>query len=79
MSKVTDQLLAAAHAAGNGDRDESLALTLALRERHFNAASELLGTGVFGEFHAELEKRFNSLDDLLRGIAAVGGIDCTHS
>jgi aspartate kinase len=72
MAKVTDQLLAAAQAAGNGDREVSLSLTLALRERHFNAASELLGTGVFGEFHAELEKEFNSLDDLLRGIAAVG-------
>jgi len=72
MAKVTDQLLAAANAAGSSAREKSLEISLALRERHFNAASELLGTGVFSEFHSVLETEFNSLDDLLRGIAAVG-------
>lgn len=72
MSKVTDQLLATARAAGSGDRDTALKLSRALRERHYNTAGELLGTGVFTQFHSELESEFDALDELLRGIAAVG-------
>src|SRR3954471_3041590 len=72
MAKVTDQLLATAQAAGNGEREKALDLARALRERHYAAASELLSTGVFSEFHSELETDFDSLDELLRGIAAVG-------
>jgi aspartate kinase len=72
MAKVTDQLLTMARAAGSGDRDTALKLSRALRERHYNAAGELLGTGIFTQFHSELESDFDSLDELLRGIAAVG-------
>jgi aspartate kinase len=72
MAKVTDQLLAMSRAAGAGDRDTALKLSRELRERHYNTAGELLGTGVFTEFHRELEADFDSLDELLRGIAAVG-------
>jgi aspartate kinase len=72
MAKVTDQLLATARAAGAGDRGIALQFSRALRERHYNAAGELLGTGVFTQFHSELEADFDALDDLLRGISAVG-------
>jgi aspartate kinase len=72
MAKVTDQLLATARAAGSGDRDEALKLSRTLRERHYNTAGELLGTGLFTQFHRELELEFDGLDELLRGIAAVG-------
>lgn len=72
MSKVTDQLISAAHQAGAGTVSDAIATSRALRERHYAAAGELLGTGVFTDFHAELETEFDSLDDLLRGIAAVG-------
>src|SRR3954471_2996219 len=72
MAKVTDQLLATGHAAGDGDREKALELSRASRERHYAAASELLSTGVFTDFHSELEADFDSLDELLRGIAAVG-------
>jgi aspartate kinase len=72
MAKVTDQLVAMARAAGAGDRDSALQLSRAVRERHYNATSELLGTSVFGELHGELEADFDALDDLLRGISAVG-------
>jgi aspartate kinase len=72
MSKVTDQLLAMARAAGNGDRKSALSLSRALRERHYNTAGELLGTALFTEFHGDLGVYFESLDELLRGIAAVG-------
>jgi aspartate kinase len=72
MSKVTDTLVAMAKAAGSGDREAALDLSRKLRERHYSVASELLGTGVFTEVHADLESEFNALDELLRGISAVG-------
>src|ERR1039457_1327596 len=72
MSKVTDTLLAMAAAAGNGDRDQALDLCRQVRERHFNTAGELLGTGLFTELHSELQAEFDSLEQLLSGICAVG-------
>ena len=72
MSKVTDQLLAAGQAAGAGDPGKALELARGLRERHYSTAGELLGTGLFTQFHSELESEFDALDELLRGIAAVG-------
>jgi len=72
MAKVTDQLLAMARAAGAGNREQAIQLSRALRERHYTAAGELLGTGVFTQFHSEMEEDFNGLDELLRGLAAVG-------
>ena len=72
MAKVTDQLLAMARAAGEGDRKTALKLCRALQERHYNTAGELLGTALFTEFHGDLGTDFETLDELLRGIAAVG-------
>jgi aspartate kinase len=72
LAKVTDQLLAMARAAGNGDHKTALGLSRALRERHYTTAGELLGTGVFTSLHSELEESFDALDELLRGIVAVG-------
>ena len=72
MSKVTDQLLAMARAAGNGDRKTAMELSRKLRERHYNTAGELIGSAVFTQFHSDLEEHFEALDELLRGIAAVG-------
>src|SRR5690348_13656852 len=72
MAKVTDQLITMARTAGSGDRDSALQLARAVRERHYNAASELLGTSTFSQIHSELEADFDALDELLRGIAAVG-------
>jgi aspartate kinase len=72
MAKVTDQLLAMANAAGAGDLDKALDLCLKLRERHYNTAGELLGTGLHTELHSELASEFDNLDQLLRGICAVG-------
>src|SRR5215472_16105484 len=69
---MTDQLLTVASAAAAGNREKALELSLAARERHFNTASDLLGTGRFAQIHAELEEEFNGLDDLLRGVVAVG-------
>src|SRR3954469_24841754 len=72
MAKVTDQLLNMARAAGAGDRDTALKLCRQLQERHYNTAGELLGTGLFTNFHNHLAAHFESLDELLRGIVAVG-------
>ena len=72
MAKVTDQLLAMAAAAGRGDRIQALAISRALRERHYLTAGELLGTGLHTELHSDLGSEFDSLDELLRGISAVG-------
>ena len=72
MAKVTDQLLAMARAAGVGDRKTALKLCRSLQERHYNTAGELLGTALFTQFHGDLGVDFDALDELLRGIAAVG-------
>jgi aspartate kinase len=72
LAKVTDQLQQMGEAAGRGERDNALQLARCLRERHYNVAGELLGTGLFTQFHAELESDFDALEELLRGIAAVG-------
>src|ERR1039457_1342335 len=72
MARVTDTLLTMARAAGAGERKTALKLCRSLQERHYNTASELLGTALFTDFHSELGSDFESLDELLRGIAAVG-------
>jgi aspartate kinase len=72
MAKVTDQLLTMARSAGAGERKTALKLLRALRERHYETAGELLGTALFTEFHSDLGEDLDSLDELLRGIAAVG-------
>jgi aspartate kinase len=72
MARVTDQLLRMARAAGGGDRATALTLARELRERHYNTAGELLGTALFTQFHSELGAEFEELEELVRGIAAVG-------
>lgn len=73
MAKVTDLLLAAAAAAGLGDKTGALALSSRLRTRHIDTAAALVTAE---DRRAALQKvlhgEFDSLDDLLRGIAAVG-------
>jgi len=72
MSKITDQLVAMSKAAGSGDKDKAQELSLAARERHYQAVSDLLRHQTFTPLHQELERDFNGLDELLRGISAVG-------
>src|ERR1035437_4620980 len=74
MAKVTDQLLAMGRAAGSGDREQALQLAQALRDRHHNTARQLLGPASYDQFQATLEQEFDTLDELLPGIAAVGEI-----
>ena len=72
LAKITDQLLGMAVAAGAGQRDRALDLCRAARERHYNTAAELLGTRAFEQIAPDLEADFNGLDELLRGVVAVG-------
>ncbi|HEV3038869.1 MAG TPA: lysine-sensitive aspartokinase 3 [Candidatus Angelobacter sp.] len=72
LAKITDQLLAMASAAGAGDKAQALDLCKAARERHFTTASELLSGETLSQIHSQLEKEFNALEELLRGIVAVG-------
>jgi aspartate kinase len=72
MARVTDQLLKMARSAGAGDRKTALTLARELRERHYNTAGELLGTALFTQFHNDLGAEFEELEELLRGISAVG-------
>ena len=73
MAKVTDQLLAAADAAGRGDKAGALALASRLRTRHIDTAAALVtDEGVRAALQTVLHGEFDALDDLLRGIAAVG-------
>src|SRR5216683_459777 len=72
MARVTDQLLQMARAAGAGDRKTALTLARELRERHYNTAGELLGTALFTQFHSDLGTQFEELEELIRGITAVG-------
>ena len=72
MARVTDQLLAAAAAAGRGDKIGALAIAARLRNRHLDTAADLLCGDLFVEIQKAIRARFDSLDDLLRGISAVG-------
>jgi aspartate kinase len=74
MARVTDQLLNAAAAAGRGDKSSALAASVALRARHHQAASELIPAGELTPISAFIDEHFDALDELLRGLAAVGEV-----
>ena len=72
MAKVTDQLLAAAKAAGHGDKAGALALSARLRSRHLETAGDLVHGVELSTLLGAIQHDFDALDDLLRGISAVG-------
>ncbi|HTW61434.1 MAG TPA: lysine-sensitive aspartokinase 3 [Terracidiphilus sp.] len=84
MAKVTDLLISAANGAARGDRASALAITERLRIRHKDTATQLIAAARAPEkpaarpdpdeiaTHAWIETEFDSLDEILRGLAAVG-------
>src|SRR6266702_3033680 len=72
MSRVTDALLAAGKAAGEGQREKALELAHGLRQRHHATAKELVSAAQYTVLNADLEREFDTLDELLKGIVAVG-------
>src|ERR1700727_2542838 len=72
MSKVTDQLLACAPAASRGDRTGALAISSRLRSRHRDTAAALVKIpGEAAELQNFIDEKFDSLDEILRGLAAI--------
>lgn len=72
MARVTDGLIAMGNAAAKGDLDESLGLLGRLRERHARVSSEVVGGPQLDSLLAEIECAFDRIEELLKGIAAVG-------
>ena len=72
MAKVTDLLLAAAAAAGRGDKAGALAIGARLRVRHLDTGAALMDAERLVRVQQVLHQEFDALDDLLRGISAVG-------
>lgn len=74
MARVTDQLLQAAAAAGRGEKAAALKTSTALRERHHHTAAELIAPAELPEITSFINEHFDALDELLRGLAAVGEV-----
>ena len=66
MAKVTDQLLLAASTAARGEREAALAISDRLLARHQSVAAELEVDAAW------LPAEFAALNEVLRGLAAVG-------
>ena len=72
MAKVTDQLLRAAAAAASGDRTGALAISSRLRSRHRDTACALVKNQAnSAALQILIDQKFDSLDEILRGLAAI--------
>jgi aspartate kinase len=72
MAKVTDQLLRAAAASEQGDRTGALAISSRLRARHRETAAALVKNSAdLAALHEFIDQKFDSLDEVLRGLAAI--------
>ncbi|MGD0733352.1 MAG: aspartate kinase, partial [Terracidiphilus sp.] len=72
MAKVTDQLLRAASCAAKGDRAGSLAISSRLRSRHRDTAAALVkDPAATAALQILIDQKFDSLDEILRGLAAI--------
>jgi aspartate kinase len=72
MSKVTDLLLRAAAAAAAGDRTGALAISARLRCRHRDTACALVkDSSDSAALQVLIDQKFDSLDEILRGLAAI--------
>jgi aspartate kinase len=72
MSKVTDMLLRAGAAAASGDRTGALAISSRLRCRHRDTAAALVKNPAESAALSNLiDQKFDSLDEILRGLAAI--------
>jgi aspartate kinase len=72
MAKVTDQLLRAASCAAAGDRTGALAISSRLRSRHRDTACALvMDASDSAALQNVIDQKFDSLDEILRGLAAI--------
>src|SRR6185437_7334647 len=82
MAKVTDQLLACAAAAlaGRGDREAALEIVARLRARHLQVAGDLVKNGDrLDALQLDINRAFDGLEELVRGIAVVGELTARTS
>lgn len=81
MAKVTDQLLACAAAAvaGRGDREAALEIVARLRARHLQVAGELVKCDRLYSLELDINRAFDGLEELVRGIAVVGELTARTS
>ncbi|HVG26669.1 MAG TPA: lysine-sensitive aspartokinase 3 [Acidobacteriaceae bacterium] len=81
MAKVTDQLLAcaAAASAGRGDREGALEIAARLRTRHLQVARELVAGERLGALELDIQRAFDGLEELVRGIAVLGELTARTS
>ena len=72
LAKVTDQLLRAAAAASVGDRTGALAISSRLRSRHRDMVCALIKNAKESAAQVTwIDQKFDSLDEILRGLAAI--------
>lgn len=71
MAKVTDQLVLMGQEAAAGNVDTCLALLNSLRQRHLEAAGQLVSARSLKKLTAALENTFRELETFIRGVAAV--------
>jgi aspartate kinase len=72
MAKVTDSLLRAAAASEKGDRVAALEISAQLRQRHRETAAQLIKNPASStELIEFIDQKFDSLDEVLRGLAAI--------
>jgi aspartate kinase len=72
MGKTTNQLLAIAQAAVNGDREQALDLATELEDYHAREASQVVRQEDLPELERILESHFQELRELARGLAVLG-------
>ena len=72
MAKVTDQLLRAGSCAAAGDKTGALAISSRLRSRHRDTAAALVkDAATIADLQKWIDAKFDSLDEVLRGLAAI--------
>ncbi|MGB6782132.1 MAG: lysine-sensitive aspartokinase 3 [Terracidiphilus sp.] len=72
MARVTDQLLRCAVSSAQGDRTGALAISSRLRSRHRDTAAALVkDPKQAGALINWIDQKFDQLDEILRGLAAI--------
>lgn len=72
MARVTDELLQISRLAEFGDLPNALQRAEALKQRHCRAVEELVGKSHSESLLTDIQKQFNILIEVVKGIAAVG-------
>jgi aspartate kinase len=72
LARVTDALVKVSQLAASGGLAEGLRLHRQMRQRHFAVLASLLNGRGEAEVRPRLQALFDSLEDVLRGVAALG-------